>query len=324
MADEPEEPQKVEEPLGGSVQVRSFNTRRPGLDKALRSQVTAAFLDIRGKFKTFEDVIEHLVNVYEQDMVQAYVRWNGPWRRMGREESRGAWRTKLIGWLVEVDVEWRQDQGDLARSSDAETHINHLRTLERHTRKLLDDAIIQQQTEVNQVSVSNYRSCYEKWKDAEDRLHEELAKQHDKRDSKLAANRRAKGKAYHRQKLEKEYEGRGPVYKMLCAQAAAAYAAVEDMQKRGKTFGHPEHDQAHDRFLASIAQIQKHTESMKTEVLEEKMVLIREEFGERILRIVERHVGNQPLLMKRILDDIESGGEGNVIEGKFAALPSPA
>ena len=210
----------------------------------------------------------------------------------------------------EVNDDWRRRQWRHMVAAQAATweeefqqygkRLADLKLMEARQKDLLDQAIAEYSDNPAPGTANAYSICYKAWSDANQRLTDfvGLSNQHHERQEKqqdFAAIKRKKYKAIYA-----EYQGKGEVYALLCERAASAYATLELLEAEGRTSG-PEHNHAANDLLSLISQIQKHTESLKTEVQESHL----HEFGDRILKVVERHLSNQPLIMKRIVSDIE-------------------
>lgn len=116
-------------------------------------------------------------------------------------------------------------------------------------------------------------------------------------------------------RLMYDYKGKGEIYIGLCDRLASVQAALGHLEEEGR-MDTPQWREFNELHITITAQIQKHSESLKTENLETHV----QEIGTSFLRLVEPLLANQPLLFDRIVDAIE-GNAGNLAEGKVLRIP---
>lgn len=232
--------------------------------------------------------------------------------QIGDDYRYKRWRLMLEAQVSSWEAEVQQQRTQQTAEQQFEVEVAKLQFLADQAKKLLDRAIAQQANEPSTGNAQSYSICYKNWIDATERLRAYMAS----RVSETTWERQRPSFEQAREvafkKMYKEYHGKGEAYRLLCLRAASAWATLERLEAAGVLPGQAEHSKVNAEFLALVSQIQKHTESIKTEVQETRL----HEFGDKILKVVERHLQNQPLVMKRILADIE----GDVIEGETRLL----
>ncbi len=109
-------------------------------------------------------------------------------------------------------------------------------------------------------------------------------------------------------KVYREYKGKGEVYSMLCDRLAALQVGLSRLEALGR-IDSDQYKNLSEQFVATAAQIQRHTESLKVEDVSPLV----QQVGQKFFQILEARLFNQPALLDQIEEDIA----GNVIEGKF-------
>lgn len=109
------------------------------------------------------------------------------------------------------------------------------------------------------------------------------------------------------QELQQQYVGYGQVYLILCRSAAEVRTRIEMMNDSGRDVPASEFDKLYHLQTATIAQLQKYTETMKSSVVgEEVQTAIR-----KLLSIIESEVGTEnPYIMERIVRAVRQRLEG--------------
>lgn len=87
--------------------------------------------------------------------------------------------------------------------------------------------------------------------------------------------------------LQSQFDGGGPHYNLLCERVAGLHGRLKAMEASGRDFSPSEHAVLNNQLLGYINQLQKYTESMKSESISKET----REAVEEVLRIVERHLG---------------------------------
>jgi|SRR5215467_650223 len=99
------------------------------------------------------------------------------------------------------------------------------------------------------------------------------------------------------QSLKDQFDGGGPHYDLLCERVAGLHSRLRAMEASGRDFTPSEHAQLNNQLLGYINQLQKYTESMKSESISRET----REAVEEVLRIVERHLGTTYLEVWHII-----------------------
>lgn len=108
--------------------------------------------------------------------------------------------------------------------------------------------------------------------------------------------------------LYADYEGKGEVYRQLCERASALYVGLMRMEQLGRVEG-ADYQKLSELHRDTLAQIQKHTESLKTENLDVHI----QEIGEQYMHVLERVLSNQADLLQIIQVEIGKA----IIEGEI-------
>lgn len=87
--------------------------------------------------------------------------------------------------------------------------------------------------------------------------------------------------------LKAQFDGGGPHYDLLCERVAGLHTRLKAMEASGRDFSPAEHATLNNQLLGFINQLQKYTESMKSESISKET----RDAVEEVLRIVERHLG---------------------------------
>lgn len=98
------------------------------------------------------------------------------------------------------------------------------------------------------------------------------------------------------------YGGNGPAYEMLCRQLAEIRTRVEQVRASGRDIPPEEFDRIHKLQVSVIAQIQKHTETTKSETLTRDVNAA----ALAILHLIESEVADEyPTLWVRIVNRVQ-------------------
>lgn len=183
----------------------------------------------------------------------------------------------------------------------------------------LDKALEEQATDPTNDQMTRVVSMYQRmWMEARNRLSAVEKQTNTEKDRFLATGpwKQTKDRIFKR--LIRDYKGRGEVYRSLCDRLASVQAALARLENEGRieTELYRDLTSSHTNI---VAQIQRYTESMKTEIMETHV----QEVGQSILQIIEPLLLNQPQLFDRIIDAIEANVDG-LAEGKIKYLPERA
>jgi len=97
--------------------------------------------------------------------------------------------------------------------------------------------------------------------------------------------------------LKAQFDGGGPHYNLLCERVAGLHTRLKAMETSGRDFSPSEHATLNNQLLGYINQLQKYTESMKSESISRET----RDAVEEVLRIVERHLGTTYLEVWHII-----------------------
>lgn len=108
--------------------------------------------------------------------------------------------------------------------------------------------------------------------------------------------------------LKAQFDGGGPHYDLLCERVAGLHSRLRAMESSGRDFTPSEYAALNTQLLGYINQLQKYTESMKSEAISKET----REAVEEVLRIVERHLGTTYLeVWHVIVKDVRRALEEN-------------
>lgn len=100
--------------------------------------------------------------------------------------------------------------------------------------------------------------------------------------------------------LLQQFDG-GPHYELLCQRVAALQVRLRQMETSGRSYSAQEHSTLNSQLLSYVNQLQKYTESMKTESISKESQAV----AEAILGLVEKHLSaSQPDLWNAIMRDV--------------------
>lgn len=230
------------------------------------------------------------------------------WRNGTQEKVQAAdtfrkhkWQNRIDGQLSAWEAEYLAQQTAHQAVAAFDQELAKLQLMTDSAKNLLDKAVAHYSKDATTGNAQSYSICYKNWIDASERLSQHLGSRVARSawDAKRPTFEQAREKAF--KAIFKDYNGKGQAYRLLCQRAASAWATLEQLEASGILPGNPEHSKVNGDFLAIIAQIQKYTETLKSEIQETKL----HDFGDRILKIVERNLQNQPVVMKRILAEVE-------------------
>jgi hypothetical protein len=117
--------------------------------------------------------------------------------------------------------------------------------------------------------------------------------------------------------LKNQYDGLGPQYEILCHTLALLSARVQAMLHSGRDVPFEEFAKVTALQIQTTAQIQKHTETTKSEAVTQEIRAM----AQRMMEIVYNEIGKeQPVLAKRVLDTMAAKlGTQGVLEGELSA-----
>jgi hypothetical protein len=106
--------------------------------------------------------------------------------------------------------------------------------------------------------------------------------------------------------LQAQFDG-GPHYRLLCERVAGLHVRLKQMETSGRQYAPAEHSALNSQLLSYVNQLQKYTESMKSENITKESQAV----AEAILAMVEKHLSaSQPDLWNAIMKDVRGALEG--------------
>lgn len=152
------------------------------------------------------------------------------------------------------------------------------------------------------ASISKYRSCWEVYTDADAAYKKSL---HDGKQGSLERTdtRQFKSRVAERYtRIYKDYDGMGAVYEVLCSQLAECVVRMELLGESGRT-NTDDFRTMLDLQTKIVAQIQKHTESTKSESVSNEA----KEMVKNVLTAIEPVIANEnPVLWKKVMHSVAS------------------
>lgn len=144
----------------------------------------------------------------------------------------------------------------------------------------------------------NIRNAYRRWSEIADQA-QSLSEQLRRKKLELPENLNAEYAATLADLLA-QFDG-GPHYRLLCERVAALQTRLRQMETSGRSYSAQEHSTLNSQLLSYVNQLQKYTESMKTESISKESQAV----AEAILALVERHLAaSQPDLWLAIMRDV--------------------
>lgn len=105
--------------------------------------------------------------------------------------------------------------------------------------------------------------------------------------------------------LKAQFDG-GPHYELLCERTAGLHVKLRQLEASGRSYSPAEHSQLNAQLLSYINQLQKYTESMKSESISRESQAV----AENILGLVEKHCSaTYPELYLAIMRDVRAALE---------------
>lgn len=100
--------------------------------------------------------------------------------------------------------------------------------------------------------------------------------------------------------LEEEFDG-GPHYHLLCERVAGLHMRLKEMERAGRAYPPAEHARLNQQLLGYINQLQKYTETMKSESISKEAQGV----AEKILLIVEKNLATSyPELWRGVMREV--------------------
>ena len=180
-------------------------------------------------------------------------------------------------------------KGELDRAKgafrEAEIYLGHAReALDIHLR-VEPDSVRQPLSEAGAKTFNTLSSQVLRWQaalaEAEDKLRKLTLERQD-----IASAARVE--EVYQEYLE-QYENLGPQYEHLCQQAAIITVRIEQMNASGRAVPHEEFAKMQDTYIKVISQLQKYTESTKSESISKDTI----EMVKALLKIGEGIVGEK-------------------------------
>lgn len=207
----------------------------------------------------------------------------------------------LQGWAMEYGWERAYDtsnakdslKGEIARArsmfKEAQEYLSHAReALDVHL-KTDPDAPRAPLSEVGAKIFNTLSSQVLRWQaavgEAEDRLRK-LLSEGQTQDSIVRVEE------VYQQYLE-QYQGLGPQYAHMCKQAAIITVRIEQMNSSGRSVPHDEFSKMQDTYIKVISQLQRYTESTKSESISKDTI----EMVKALLKMGEGIVGEKAPLV---------------------------
>lgn len=105
--------------------------------------------------------------------------------------------------------------------------------------------------------------------------------------------------------LLQQFDG-GPHYRLLCERVAGLHVRLKSMEASGRSYSPSEHHSLNGQLLSYVNQLQKYTETMKSENITKESQAV----AEAILGLVEKHLAtSQPDLWHAIMRDVRAALE---------------
>lgn len=100
--------------------------------------------------------------------------------------------------------------------------------------------------------------------------------------------------------LREEFDG-GPHYELLCERVAGLHVRLQEMEQAGRAYPPTEHARLNAQLLAYVNQLQKYTETMKSESISREAQGV----AEKILMIVEKNLATSyPELWRGVMREV--------------------
>jgi len=172
--------------------------------------------------------------------------------------------------------------------------------------RIADDIDPQDQPDELEMARRNVRNAYRRWSEISDQA-AQLAEELRRKQLELPQTE-------HFERIYKDvlsgllaqFDG-GPHYRMLCERAAGLHTRLKLMETSGRSYAPAEHQALNNQLLSYVNQLQKYTESMKSENITKESQAV----AEAILGLVEKHLStSQPDLWNAIMKDVRASLEG--------------
>jgi hypothetical protein len=171
--------------------------------------------------------------------------------------------------------------------------------------RLADDIDPQDQPDELDLARKNVRNAYRRWSEIADQaqnLSESL-----RRKTLELPNTVVFQEEYNLLlgQLQSQFDG-GPHYELLCERVAGLTVKLRQLESSGRSYSPAEHSQLNAQLLSYINQLQKYTESMKSESISRESQAV----AEHILALVEKHCSSSyPELYLAIMRDVRGALE---------------
>lgn len=171
--------------------------------------------------------------------------------------------------------------------------------------RIADDIDPEDDADLLEQARKNIRNAYRRWSEIADQaqsLSESL-----RRKTLELPNTAAFQTEYAAllQSLKDQFDG-GPHYELLCERVAGLTVKLRQLENSGRSYAPAEHSQLNAQLLSYINQLQKYTESMKSESISRESQAV----AEHILALVEKHCSaTYPELYLAIMRDVRGALE---------------
>lgn len=172
--------------------------------------------------------------------------------------------------------------------------------------RIADDIDPQDNPDELELARRNVRNAYRRWSEISDQAHM-LAE--DLRRKQLELPTSQEYQPLYESTLNglmAQFDG-GPHYQLLCERVAGLHVRLKQMETSGRAYAPAEHQALNNQLLSYVNQLQKYTESMKSENITKESQAV----AEAILGLVEKHLSiSQPDLWNAIMKDVRGTLEG--------------
>lgn len=153
----------------------------------------------------------------------------------------------------------------------------------------------------------NVRNAYRRWSEIADQS--QMLSEHLRRTKLEIPDTEAFKTEYDHvlAELQGQFDG-GPHYRLLCERVAGLHVRLKQMETSGRAYAAAEHSALNSQLLSYVNQLQKYTESMKSENITKESQAV----AEAILALVEKHLSaSQPDLWNAIMKDVRGALEAS-------------
>ena len=199
----------------------------------------------------------------------------------------------------------------LDQGLDPELRLRHVLDAQRRAYdewdeccRLADDIDPENDPDLLENARRNVRNAYRRWSEIADQA-QSLGEQLRRKQLELPA---LSDQAYQDMlaSLLEQFDG-GPHYRLLCERVAGLHVRLKQMETSGRSFAASEHTSLNAQLLSYVNQLQKYTETMKSENITKESQAV----AEAILSLVEKHLAaSQPDLWHAIMKDVRAALEG--------------